>query len=174
MKLLMVCMGNVCRSPMAQVVALHMAEQAGLARDILVDSAGTHAGASRETADPRAQSVLAARGYPACVSRARQVIERDFDRHDLILAMDQANLNELQRLCPAEHAHKLHLFLEFAQGADGGEVPDPYYGSVEGFERVLDLCEAGARALVDRLQKAPSSTTLPAHAIAVGAETSQP
>ena len=161
MKLLMVCMGNVCRSPMAQAVTLHMAGQAGLARDILVDSAGTHAGAGRETADPRAQSVLAARGYPVCMSRARQVIERDFDRHDLILAMDQANLNELQRLCPAEHADKLHLFLEFAQGKNGCEVPDPYYGSVEGFERVLDLCEAGARALIDRLQNAPPETSQP-------------
>lgn len=161
MKLLMVCMGNVCRSPMAQAVTLHMAGQAGLARDILVDSAGTHAGAGRETADPRAQSVLAARGYPVCMSRARQVIERDFDRHDLILAMDQTNLNELQRLCPAEHADKLHLFLEFAQGRNGGEVPDPYYGSVEGFERVLDLCEAGARALIDRLQNAPPETSQP-------------
>lgn len=173
MKLLMVCMGNVCRSPMAQVVTFRMAEQAGLARDILVGSAGTRAGASRESADPRAQLVLAARGYPVCTSRARQVIESDFDRHDLILAMDQANLNDLQRLCPAEHSHKLHLFLEFAQGMDGCEVPDPYYGSVEGFERVLDLCEAGARALIDRLQDAPS-TALPAQAIAVGAGTSQP
>ena len=161
MKLLMVCMGNVCRSPMAQAVTLHMAGQAGLARDILVDSAGTHAGAGRATADPRAQSVLAARGYPACTSRARRVIGRDFDRHDLILAMDQANLNELQRLCPAEHADKLHLFLEFAQGNNDSEVPDPYYGSIEGFERVLDLCEAGARALVDRLQKALPETSQP-------------
>ncbi|MDR3452200.1 MAG: low molecular weight phosphotyrosine protein phosphatase [Rhodoferax sp.] len=172
MKLLMVCMGNVCRSPMAQVVTLHMAGQAGLARDILVDSAGTHADGSRETPDPRAKLVLAARGYPVGTSRARQVIERDFARHDLILAMDQVNLNELQRLCPAEHAHKLHLFLEFAQGADGCEIPDPYYGNVEGFERVLDLCEAGARALIDHLQNAPA-TILPAHASAVGAETGQ-
>jgi len=146
---------------MAQAVTLHMAGQAGLARDILVDSAGTHARAGRETADPRAQSVLAARGYPVSMSRARQVIERDFDRHDLILAMDQANLNELQRLCPAEHADKLHLFLEFAQGRNGCEVPDPYYGSIKGFEHVLDLCEAGARALIDRLQNAQLETSQP-------------
>ncbi|MEO7129736.1 MAG: low molecular weight protein-tyrosine-phosphatase [Rhodoferax sp.] len=155
MKLLMVCMGNVCRSPMAQVVTLRMAEQARLGRDIQIDSAGTHAGNGRETADPRAQSTLAARGYPACTSRARRVIERDFDQYDVILAMDQANLDELRRVCPAEHQHKLHLFLEFAQCIGGGEVPDPYYGNVEGFERVLDLCEAGARGLVTRLQEAP-------------------
>lgn len=167
MKLLMVCMGNVCRSPMAQVVALRMAEHARLARDLVIDSAGTHAGGRRETADPRAQSVLAARGYPACVGRARQVMARDFDRHDLILAMDDTNLNELRRLCPVEHQHKLHLFLEFAECVGGHEIPDPYYGNVEGFERVLDLCEAGARGLANRLQKAPWAL-LPASAIAVG------
>lgn len=154
MKLLMVCMGNVCRSPMAQVVTSRMAEQAGLARDAQIESAGTHAASPRDTADPRAQSVLATRGYPACTSRARRVMERDFNQYDLLLAMDQANLDELRRLCPAEHQHKLHLFLEFAQ-CGGGEVPDPYYGNVEGFERVLDLCEAGARGLVKRLQEAP-------------------
>lgn len=167
MKLLMVCMGNVCRSPMAQVVALRMAEQAGLARDILVDSAGTHAGSSRETADSRAQAALAARGYPACTSRARRIMESDFDRNDLILAMDQANLDALRRQCTAENQHKLHLFLEFAQCVGGGEIPDPYYGNAEGFEHVLDLCEAGARGLVERLQKAQWAAA-PTPAIAAG------
>ena len=167
MKLLMVCMGNVCRSPMAQVVTSHIAQQAGLGRDIQIDSAGTHAASNRETADPRAQSVLVARGYPACTSRARRVMERDFEQYDVILAMDQANLDELRRLCPAEHQHKLHLILKFAQCVGGGEVPDPYYGNVEGFERVLDLCEAGARGLVKRLQNAPWAS-LPTPAITAG------
>jgi protein-tyrosine phosphatase len=167
MKLLMVCMGNICRSPMAQVVALRMAERAGSACDLFIDSAGTHAGSSRQTADPRAQSALAARGYPACVGRARQVMERDFDRHDLILAMDETNLSDLQRVCPAEHQHKLHLFLEFAQCAGGHEIPDPYYGNTEGFERVLELCEAGARGLLDRMQNA-GWASLPAPATAGG------
>ena len=154
-KLLLVCMGNICRSPMAQVVTLRMAEQAGLARNIQVDSAGTHAGRGSELPDPRAKAVLSGRGYAIGKGRAHQVIERDFSRYDLILAMDQANLSELRRLCPAEHTHKLGLFLEFAQGVDVWDVPDPYYGSVEGFERVLDLCEAGARGLIDRLQNSP-------------------
>ena len=152
---------------MAQVVALRMAQHAGLASALTIDSAGTHAGTGRGTADPRAQSALAARGYPACTGRARRVAARDFDRHDLILAMDDANLDELRRLCPAEHQHKLHLFLEFAQCAGGGEIPDPYYGNTEGFERVLDLCEAGARGLVNRLQEAPQAG-LPAPVTAVG------
>ena len=154
-KLLIVCMGNVCRSPMAQVVTLHLAQQAGLARQIQVDSAGTHAARGSEPPDPRAKAVLTARRYPIGKSRSRQVTEQDFGRYDLILAMDQANLNDLWRICPNEHTHKLRLFLEFAGGLDVREVPDPYYGSVQGFERVLDLCEAGAHGLIAYCQSAP-------------------
>lgn len=151
-KLLMVCMGNVCRSPMAQMVTLHLMAQAGLARNLQIDSAGTHAGRGCDRPDPRAKTVLCGRGYAIGKSRSRQVTERDFGRYDLILAMDQLNLNDLRRLCPADHMHKLRLFLEFAQGLNVRDVPDPYYGNVEGFERVLDLCEAGARGLVAHYQ----------------------
>ena len=154
-KLLMVCMGNVCRSPMAQIVTLHLAQQTGLAREMQVDSAGTHAGRSSEPPDPRAKAVLSARGYPIGKSRSRQVTEQDFGRYDLILAMDQSNLNDLRRICPNEGSHKLRLFLEFASEVDTREVPDPYYGNVQGFERVLSLCEAGARGLVRYCQTAP-------------------
>lgn len=150
----MVCMGNVCRSPMAQLVTLHLAAQAGLAHSIQVDSAGTHASHGHEPPDPRAKTALSGRGYAIGKHRSRQLVEPDFSRYDLILAMDQSNLNELQRLCPADHKHKLRLFLEFAQGVDVCDVPDPYYGNVEGFERVLDLCEAGARGLVAHCQTA--------------------
>lgn len=148
----MVCMGNICRSPMAQIVTLHLIQQAGLARHIEIDSAGTHAKHSKEPPDPRAKLVLSRRGYAIGKCRSRQVSERDFSRYDLILAMDHANLNDLRSMCPADHAHKLRLFLEFAQVANIRDVPDPYYGSVEGFERVLDLCEAGARGLVAHYQ----------------------
>ena len=154
-KLLMVCMGNVCRSPMAQIVTLHLAQQAGLARQMEVDSAGTHAGRGKEPPDPRAVSVLSARGYPVGKVRSRLVTEQDFGRYDLILAMDQSNLNDLRRICPNDHTHKLRLFLEFAQSVDAREIPDPYYGNVQGFERVLDLCEAGARGLVAQCQAVP-------------------
>lgn len=152
MKLLMICMGNVCRSPMAQMVTLQLIKQVGLARDIQIDSAGTHASGEKEPPDPRAIMVLSGRGYTIGKSRSRQVIERDFSRYDLILAMDRANLNDLQRICPADHLHKLRLFLEFALEVDVCDVPDPYYGDVKGFERVLDLCEAGARGLVAHYQ----------------------
>lgn len=148
----MVCMGNVCRSPMAQMVTLRLVAQAGLARKLQIDSAGTHAGRCSDRPDPRAKTALSGRGYAIGKRRSRQVTERDFSRYDLILAMDQANLNDLRSMCPADHTHKLRLFLEFAQGVNVRDIPDPYYGSVEGFERVLDLCEAGARGLVEQYQ----------------------
>ncbi|MEO7954358.1 MAG: low molecular weight protein-tyrosine-phosphatase, partial [Polaromonas sp.] len=136
-------MGNLCRSPMAQMVTLHMAKQAGMAREIKVDSAGTQASLHKEPTDLRVKTVLAERGYAIVKHKSRRVTEQDFGGYDLILAMDRKNLNDLMRICPTHHTHKLHLFLEFAQGVSLREVPDPYYGSIEGFERVLDLCEAG-------------------------------
>ena len=154
-RLLMVCMGNICRSPMAQIVMLRLAEQAGLGRNIQVDSAGTHVGRGSEPPDPRAKTVLTARGYAVGKLRSRPVGEQDFDRYDLILAMDQANLNNLRILCPTEQAHKLRLFLEFAPDLELREVPDPYYSNLQGFERVLELCEAGARGLVEHCLAAP-------------------
>lgn len=155
MKLLMVCMGNICRSPMAQAVTWQLMEQAGLARTIEIDSAGTHAGRSRERLDPRAETVLSKRGYLIDKHRSRQVTEQDFERYDLILAMDQTNLNDLRQVCPGDHVHKLRLFLAFAQGVNNLDVPDPYFGNVQSFERVLDLCEAGASGLVKYHQNAP-------------------
>lgn len=154
-KLLMVCMGNVCRSPMAQFVARQLVQKAGLAGVVQIDSAGTHAGRSGEPPDPRAKTALTQRGYQVGKSRSRPINEQDFMRYDLILAMDQANLNELRRLCPTEHTHKLRLLLEFAPQAAQREIPDPYYSNAQGFERVLDLCEAGVRGLLEQLPANP-------------------
>ena len=154
-RLLMVCMGNVCRSPMAQAVTLHLAEVAGLGHALQVHSAGTHAVGGSQPLDPRAKAVLSGRGYPIGRSRSRQITEKDFQQHDLVLGMDQENLNELRRICPGDHIHKLRLFLEYAPGAAAREVPDPYYGNLAGFERVLELCEAGARGLIDQYRQTP-------------------
>ncbi|MDR7377268.1 protein-tyrosine phosphatase [Rhodoferax ferrireducens] len=151
-KFLMVCRANICRSPMAQAVAQHLVEQAGLARDIVVDSAGTHVGSAKAKPDARAQTLLSQRGYALGKNRSRQVIAKDFVHYDLVLALDQANLNDLRQLCPAEHTHKLRLLLEYAEGTDLRDVPDPYYGNLQGFEHVLELCEAGARGLVASYQ----------------------
>ena len=150
-KLLMVCMGNICRSPMAQAVTQHLAQRGGHGHSVQVDSAGTHAGRTSAPPDPRARAALSNRGYVIGKGRARQVTEQDFERYDLILSMDQANLNDLRRLCPTRHSHKLRLLLEFAPGMDTSEIPDPYYGNAQGFERVLDLCEAAARGLLAQL-----------------------
>ena len=148
MKILMVCMGNICRSPMAQAVARQVARNAGRSLEFEFDSAGTLAQRTGERADPRARSLLLSRDYEPGNTRARRVNEQDFERFDLILAMDQTNLEALQRLCPPQHAGKLHLLPEFAPSAGVEEVPDPYYGNLAGFERVLELCEAGAQGLL--------------------------
>jgi protein-tyrosine phosphatase len=160
---LMVCMGNICRSPMAQVVTQHLAKEAAAAqRSAVLDalefsSAGTHAHHTGEKPDPRALAVLAKRGYALGNIRSRRITEQDFQKYDLILAMDRVNLAALKKVCPPAHATKLRLFLDFAQDAGvDSEIPDPYYGNAAGFERVLDLCEAGARGLIKSLTAHPA------------------
>jgi protein-tyrosine phosphatase len=153
----MVCMGNICRSPMAEAVAQHIAKEAAMAERSAVigalefSSAGTHTRPSGEKPDPRAVAALTRRGYPSAHLRSRRITEQDFQRYDLILAMDNANLEALKRRCPPAHVTKLRLFLEFAEGMKDLEIPDPYYGNADGFERVLDLCEAGVHGLIKSL-----------------------
>lgn len=147
-RLLMVCMGNICRSPMAQLVTEYLAQQAGFGKAVKVGSAGTHDVRGSQSPDPRARTALLARGYPVGKLRARPITDQDFERYDQILAMDQANLNDLRRLCPGEHAFKLRLFMEFAEGFATQDVPDPYYGNARSFDAVLDMVEAGARGLI--------------------------
>lgn len=151
-RLLVVCLGNICRSPTASAVLQGEAQRRGLSHAVQVDSAGTYGGHKGEKADPRAVQVALSAGYEQIrQERARRVQVQDFEQFDLILAMDRDNLMNLQLLCPPEHGHKLHLFLDYAGVEPGGEVPDPYYGNRAGFERVLGLCEAGARGVFDRL-----------------------
>lgn len=149
----MVCTANICRSPMARDVAQHMVREADDAAHFKFDSAGTHALPGGKRVDPRARSVLSKRGYETGNKRSRPVSEQDFGRFDLIVAMDHANLTALQGLCPLQYRHKLHLLLEFAPGLGTSEVPDPYHGNLEGFERVLGLCEEGVRGLLVAVRK---------------------
>ena len=135
---------------MAEAVACKLGREAGLAHQLMFDSAGTHACRLGERLDPRAELALSRRGYALENARSRKIGAPDFDLFDLILAMDALNLADLRRICPARHTHKLRLLLDFADGLEATEIPDPYYGSPEGFERVLDLCEAGARGLIKR------------------------
>jgi len=147
-KVLVVCMGNICRSPTA--VAVLRAKAAARGRKALVvEGAGTVSHHVGDPPDERSQRHAAKRGYDLSALRARRVAPGDFAAFDVILAADAHNLDILRRECPAEHTHKLGLFLD-ALGEAGREVPDPYYGGPAGFEAVLDLCEAASTAWLDR------------------------
>jgi protein-tyrosine phosphatase len=156
LRVLFVCLGNICRSPSAEAVMRAKVLEAGLQEQIEVDSAGTGDWHVGEPPDPRATKAAGARGL-RMQSLARQVNAGDFDEFDVILAMDNANLRALQRLGRgAPRRAELRLLREFEPGArvDDGErldVPDPYYGGDEGFENVLDLLEASCAGLLDEL-----------------------
>ena len=146
-------MGNICRSPTAEAVFRARVEAAGLAQRILIDSAGTHDYHIGSPPDSRTQCAARLRGYDMGALRGRQVEVLDFTRFDYVLAMDRANLVILKRLCPPEQRERLGLFLEYARRHDEREVPDPYYGGAEGFERVLDMVEDAAEGLLEHIQK---------------------
>lgn len=150
-RVLFVCMGNLCRSPMAEGVFRHHVRQAGLEGRIEIDSAGTHDYHVGDPPDPRAQSAAGRRGYEIGGQRGRQVSRADFSEFDYLLAMDEVNLRILRRLCPSEHAHKIRLFMEFSAAGAPREVPDPYYGGDQGFEDVLDMVEEASQGLLEHL-----------------------
>lgn len=147
-RVLFCCMGNICRSPTAEAVARRKAREAGLGDVYQFDSAGTHGYHVGEAPDARSQAAGSQRGYDLSPLRARQCLIEDFDRFDLILAMDRQNLTELARLCPHHARHKLKLLLSFGPDQGVDEVPDPYYGGTNGFERVLDLIEGAIEGLL--------------------------
>jgi len=153
LQVLMVCSGNICRSPTAEAVLRARLAAAGLETMVAVDSAGTqdyHRGAPP---DPRAVARAAARGYDLLPLRARPLVSADFHRFDLLLGMDQGHLDLMRRRCPPGQHDRLGLLLHYAPGlAEADEVPDPYYGSLAGFDRVLDLVEPACDGLVSALQ----------------------
>lgn len=152
-RVLMVCMGNICRSPTAEGVLRHRLLAAGLADRIAVDSAGTYGGHVGDAPDPRAQRHASRRGYDLSRQRARQVRSEDFERFGLVLAMDDDNLTALQRMRPAG-AGDVRLLMSFARSDSlPRSVPDPYYGGPDGFEYVLDLVEAACDGLVEHLRR---------------------
>jgi len=151
-KILFVCTGNICRSPTAEGVFKRIVAEAGLVERVLSDSAGTHDYHVGEPPDPRTQRAAEGRGYDLSALRARQVNPGDFGAFDYVLAMDETNLLVLRRLCPPQHSHRLRLFMEFGGDPAVSEVPDPYYGGAQGFERVLDLVERASRGLLEHLR----------------------
>lgn len=148
LRIVFVCMGNICRSPTAHGVFRHLVRQAGLVEQVHVDSAGTHNYHPGEAPDPRSQRHARQRGYNLSDLRARQVRATDYENADLLLCMDGDNLAELQSECPPQHQHKLRRLTEFCVRFDSDVVPDPYYGGAHGFEHVLDLIEDACAGLL--------------------------
>ena len=153
-RLLFVCMGNICRSPTAEGVMRGLLREQGLEHAVEVDSAGT--GAWHEGSPPDSRATAAARSRGIVLDGAARIVERgDFERFDLILAADRRNLRDLRAAAPAGARARLHLLREFDPASDGApdlDVPDPYYGGDDGFEHVLDLVEAACRGLLDELR----------------------
>ncbi len=152
-KVLFVCMGNICRSPTAHGVFRALVEREGLAHVVEIDSAGTHAYHVGSSPDKRAQATARSRGVDLSDLVARRVAEEDFATFDLVLAMDQDNFIALSEICPDAHLDKIHLFMDFAPGMRTREVPDPYYGGASGFERVFDLVEAASEGLIEEIRR---------------------
>lgn len=151
--ILLVCMGNICRSPTAEGVLRDKAAAAGLADHLHIDSAGTHDYHVGSPPDPRASQAAMGRGYDLSRLRGRQVADADFERFDYILAMDRDNLSILLKRCPKQLQHKVRLFLSFSRRFPNLNVPDPYYGGPKGFEQVLDMVEDGVAGLLQEVSQ---------------------
>jgi protein-tyrosine phosphatase len=152
-KILFVCLGNICRSPTAEAVFRAVAAREAPELAVDVDSAGTAGYHVGEPPDIRMRKAASRRGYDMSSLRARVVEPRDFEHFDLILAMDRENLTTLSTRAPAHTRERVRLFLEFAPDATATEVPDPYYGGPNGFEEVLDLVEAATQGLLQHLRQ---------------------
>jgi protein-tyrosine phosphatase len=152
-KVLFICMGNICRSPTAEGVFNKLIKEAKLEDLFVLDSAGTHAYHIGETPDFRAQKAASDRDIDLSNIRARKVIMADFEDYDYLLAMDDDNYEILKSACPEQHAHKIQYFLGYAPRLNTREVPDPYYGGDYGFERVIDLLEEASTGFLNTLQE---------------------
>ena len=150
-RVLFVCLGNICRSPTAEAVVRELARREPAPVSILVDSAGTHGYHAGDPPDERSIAAARRRGYDLAPLRARVVEAGDFQRFDLVVAMDEEVHERLCRIAPPAYASRLALFMDFAPALGRRDVPDPYYGGAAGFEDVLDLVEEGARGLLAAL-----------------------
>jgi len=151
MRILFVCLGNICRSPTAEGVFRRTLQARAPHLSVEIDSAGTHGYHVGKPPDQRAMAAAARRGVDLSALRARTVSDRDFEYYDLILAMDEENLQELHRRAPPAYRERVRLIMEYAPASGLRAVPDPYYGGVQGFEQVLDLLEEAAEGLVEDL-----------------------
>ena len=147
-KILFVCMGNICRSPMAEGMFRKAIDEAGLSRHVAADSAGTHAYHVGSAPDPRAQQAVRRRGADIAQLRGRKVADEDFDAFDYILVMDGDNYSQLIQRAPAHHHGKIRRLLSFSRKYPNLDVVDPYYGGAQGFEENLDMIEDAVQGLI--------------------------
>jgi len=152
-KVLFVCMGNICRSPTAHGVFRKLVEDNNLSEQIEIDSAGTHAYHVGNSPDQRSLETGRSRGVDFSDLTARQARSVDFEEFDYVLAMDKDNFRGLSAICPDGYNDRLHMFLDFAPQLKAREVPDPYYGGASGFERVFDMVEAASHGLLDHIRQ---------------------
>lgn len=152
-KVLFVCLGNICRSPTAEGVFRDLVNKRGFSGQIITDSAGTGSWHVGKGPDERAQQAAQARGVDLSDLRARQAKAKDFLDFDYVLAMDRSNYANLQNICPPGYEDKLHMFLSFYADSPEEEVPDPYYGGPAGFDYVLDLVEEASEGLLRDIEK---------------------
>ena len=150
---LIVCTGNICRSPTAEGVFRAEVERRGLGDRIRVESAGTHDYHVGEAPDARSVRHAKRRGYDLSALRASQVTREDFERFDYILAMDRGHLRLLKSMAPADARARMGLFLDPSARWKGEDVPDPYYGGPDGFEQVLDMVEEAVKHWLDRIEE---------------------
>lgn len=151
MRILFVCMGNICRSPSAEAVFRNVVRTRAPDIGVEVESAGTHDYHVGEAPDRRAAAAALRRGVNMAGMRARMVNAADFEHFDLVLAMDEENVAELRRRAPAAYHERIRLLMEYAPQAHSRVVPDPYYGGAEGFEEVLDLLEQAAEGVLQEV-----------------------
>ncbi len=147
-KVLFVCLGNICRSPTAEGVFAALINREGLYDVVQIDSAGTGAWHVGEPPDRRAQAAAKTRGYDLSTQRARQIKGTDFRDFDYVIAMDRQNEQELFKMAPNNAQDRIHMFLSFAPEKGITDVPDPYYGGADSFDHVLDLVEAASQGLL--------------------------
>ncbi|WP_347986861.1 low molecular weight protein-tyrosine-phosphatase [Methylomonas sp. AM2-LC] len=157
-KILFVCMGNICRSPTAEGVFADLVVKNNLTERFHIDSAGTHAYHVGDAPDLRAQKAARDRGIELQTIRARKINHNDFVLFDHILVMDDENFASVEQSCPVEYKHKVAYFLDFAPELKVREVPDPYYGGAYGFERVLDMAEAASAGILVALKESGALT----------------
>ena len=152
-KVLFVCLGNICRSPTAEGVFTALIHREGLSDLVSIDSAGTGAWHVGDQPDRRAQAAAKTRGYDLSTQRARQIKETDFWNFDYVIAMDSQNHSDLSMMAPTSAQDRIRMFLSFAAEKGIRDVPDPYYGGADGFDHVLDLVEAASLGLLQDIRK---------------------